>query len=297
VTRVVTAAACLDHDPGPGHPERPSRLATVLTALQADPMVELVTAAPAPIEPLLARHTRSYLDGVAALSAAGHGDFGADTPVDRATWTATLAAAGAALAALDHALTTGRHAFAAIRPPGHHALPESGMGFCLVNHIAVLAAEAYRRGAERVLIVDWDVHHGNGTQAMVAAESSTRFVSLHQWPWYPGTGATAERGAGNCFNVPMPAGLASAVYVDALWDGIVAATQGWAPDVVLVSAGFDAMHGDPLGGFTLEPADYATWVGRLRERFPTVPLVGLMEGGYVPARLADGVLATVRAMR
>jgi acetoin utilization deacetylase AcuC-like enzyme len=170
------------------------------------------------------------------------------------------------------------------------------MGFCIVNHVAVLACEALRRGHKRVLIIDWDVHHGNGTQALVEHDAAIRFVSLHQWPWYPGTGAVDERGVGNCFNLPMSQGLPAATYIESLWRGIERATDGWRPEVILVSAGYDAMLGDPLGGFTLEPTDYVTWVDRLRDRFIDVPMVALMEGGYTPARLADGVVATVRAM-
>jgi acetoin utilization deacetylase AcuC-like enzyme len=147
-----------------------------------------------------------------------------------------------------------------------------------------------------VLIVDWDVHHGNGTQALVETDATIRFVSLHQSPWWPGTGAASERGVGNVFNVPLPPGLPAERYTEALWDAVTAATSEWTPDFMLVSAGFDAMRGDPLGGFTLEPDDYARLTTRLRERHPAAPLVGVMEGGYIPARLAEGVAAHVRAL-
>lgn len=292
--RVFTAAACLDHEPGPSHPERPARLAAVTAALAAAGHAPVEAAAAAP-EPLLAVHDGGYLERVAAMSARGRGDFGADTPVGPASWAAATAAAGAALAALEYGLAHGG-AFAAIRPPGHHALRDTAMGFCFVNHAAVLAADAARRGLERILIVDWDVHHGNGTQALVERDPRVRFVSMHQWPWYPGTGAADEVGVGNCFNVPQPPGLRPEVYVEALWGGIRAATDGWTPQLVLLSAGYDAMRGDPLGGFTLEPGHYAEWVARIGDRCAGAPLVGLMEGGYVPDRLAAGVTATVRAM-
>ena len=294
--RVFTGGSCLLHRPGPGHPEQPLRLATVLDALRAEPGVELVESPEASLAPLLACHDREYLERAAALSAGGGGELGTDTPLSTDSWRATLAAAGAALAGLGHALAGHGDAFAAIRPPGHHALRARAMGFCVVNHAAVLAVEALRRGRDRVLIVDWDVHHGNGTQALVERDPAIRFVSMHQWPWYPGTGAVDERGVGNCFNLPMPPGLPASRYVETLWQGVERATAGWAPDLVVVSAGYDGMLGDPLGGFTLEAADYVTWVGRLRERFAGVPLVALLEGGYAPARLAEGVLATVRAM-
>ncbi len=294
--QVFTAPGCAEHEPGVGHPEAPIRLAAVLAVLRGDPAVAVTLSPPAALTSLLARHDAKYLATVAKRCAAGGGAFDEDTSASPATWGAVLGASGAALAALDCALRGRGHAFAAIRPPGHHALRDRTMGFCFVNHVAVLAAEARRRGHDRVLIVDWDVHHGNGTQAMVASEPATRFVSMHQWPWWPGTGAASERGVGNVFNLPEPAGLAPTVYLEALWHGIKSATDDWTPDVVLVSAGYDGMRGDPLGGFTLEPEHYATWTRRLRERFPAAPIAMVMEGGYAPERLAAGVLATVRAL-
>jgi acetoin utilization deacetylase AcuC-like enzyme len=170
------------------------------------------------------------------------------------------------------------------------------MGFCAVNTVALASSRARELGAQRILIVDWDVHHGNGTQSIVEAEADTRFVSMHQAPWYPGTGAAEERGVGNLFNRPLPPGLPPAHYVEALWSAVVTATDGWGPELVLISAGYDCLAGDPLGGFTLEPADCATWVTRMRERWPSTPIVATMEGGYLPERLADGVLATARAL-
>jgi acetoin utilization deacetylase AcuC-like enzyme len=294
--RVYTSKACLAHDPGTGHPDQPLRLKAVLDALRANPVVELLDAEPAALERALTCHDRAYLEQAAALSAAGGGELGADTTLSPGSWPAVLGATGAVLAALDHAHATGQHTFAAVRPPGHHALRNRAMGFCVVNHVAVAAAAARAMGHERVLIVDWDVHHGNGTQALVERDPDTHFVSMHQWPWYPGTGAADERGVGNCFNLPMAAGLPPAAYVETLWRGIELATRGWSPDLILISAGFDAMLGDPLGGFTLEPGHFALWVARMRERFAAVPIVGLMEGGYAPRRLADGVTATVAAL-
>ena len=293
---VFTARACLAHHPGDGHPDQPVRLGAVLAALDDAPGVTRVESPAARLDELLRCHDRGYLDRAACMSAAGGGDLGPDTPLDGHSWAAALGATGAALGALRHALAGSGHAFAAIRPPGHHALRNRAMGFCIVNHVAVAASAARAQGAERVLIVDWDVHHGNGTQAMVEREPRTHFVSMHQWPWYPGTGAAAERGVGNCFNLPMPPGLPPTAYVESLWRGVEQATSDWHPDIVLISAGYDAMRGDPLGGFTLEPEHYATWIGRLRARFPVVPIVALMEGGYAPSRLADGVVATITAL-
>ena len=169
------------------------------------------------------------------------------------------------------------------------------MGFCLVNNVVVAARYAQRRGLARVLIVDWDVHHGNGTQALVESDATVRFVSLHQHPWYPGTGMADERGVGNVFNVPRGPGLPRHALRGRSVGRRVAATTGWTPDLVLVSAGFDAMRGDPLGGFTLEPEHYADLTRRLRDRLPKAPIVGLLEGGYVPSRIAEGALAAHRA--
>ena len=292
---VVTAAECLAHDPGRGMPEQPARLRTVLQRL-ATAGVAVAEAAPAPPEWLAMLHDPAYLQDLEAMSLRGAGDYGPDCPVGPATWGATLAAGGAARAALTHALDGKGNAFAAIRPPGHHALRHGAMGFCYANHIALLATEARRAGRDRVLIVDWDVHHGNGTQALVEHDSTIRFISMHQSPWWPGSGAAEERGVGNIFNVPMPPQLAATRYVEALWDAVTVATTEWRPDLVLVSAGYDGMEGDPLGGFTLEPPHFADWVGRLRTAFPSAPIVALMEGGYLPARLANGVLATVAAL-
>jgi acetoin utilization deacetylase AcuC-like enzyme len=170
------------------------------------------------------------------------------------------------------------------------------MGFCLIANAVVGARHAQRLGRARVLIVDWDVHHGNGTQALVEHDDTIRYVSLHQHPWYPGTGMADERGVGNIFNVPRGPGAPPSRYVEDLWAAVVAASTAWTPDLVLISAGFDAMLGDPLGGFTLEPEHYAELTRRLRERLPTVPIAGLLEGGYVPRRLADGALAHLRAL-
>ncbi len=219
-----------------------------------------------------------------------------DTFVNRASWTAALGAVGATLAAVAYSHDGRGDAFAAIRPPGHHALPQRAMGFCLLANAVIAAREAQALGRARVLIVDWDVHHGNGTQALVERDPTIRFVSMHQWPLYPGTGAASERGVGNIFNVPRPPGLPPERYLADLAAAVEAATDGWAPDVVIISAGYDSMAGDPLGGFTLEPADYPDLVGRIRERCRGAPIVALLEGGYAPARVAEGVIATLEAL-
>jgi acetoin utilization deacetylase AcuC-like enzyme len=293
---IFTHPDCLRHDPGSDHPETPARLRALLARARAADGVRLVEASPATREPLLAVHTEPYLATLESMSGRGGGVLFLDTILNAASWTAVLGATGAVLAAVDHAHAGRGHGFAAIRPPGHHALAGKGMGFCLVNNVVVGARHAQRVGRARVLIIDWDVHHGNGTQALMETDPTLRYVSLHQHPWYPGTGMADERGVGNVFNVPRGPGLAASLYVNDLWAAIVAATTGWDPDLVLVSAGFDAMTGDPLGGFTLEPEHYADLTQRLRERFPRTPIVGLLEGGYTPSRIADGAMAHIGAL-
>ena len=290
---VTTSRACLDHDPG--LPEQPARLRAVLERLEADGRFAPREALPATVDALRLRHPAAHVAMLERHAAAGL-PAGEEVPLVPASWPAILGAVGATLAAVDHALAGRGHALAAVRPPGHHASADVAMGFCPVNAVAIAAAHARRAGAERILIVDWDVHHGNGTQAIVEREAATRFVSMHQAPWYPGTGTADERGVGNLFNVPMVPGLPRATYVEALWSAIGRASEGWTPDLVCISAGFDCLSGDPLGGFTLEPADCATWVARMRERWPQVPIVAAMEGGYLPDRLADGMLATAAAL-
>jgi acetoin utilization deacetylase AcuC-like enzyme len=294
--RVFTHPDCLRHDPGPDHPETPARLGVLLSALRRDPAIEVVEAAPGLRGALLAVHPDSYLRRLEAMSARGGGALFLDTILNDASWVAVLGATGAALAAVDHALAGRGNAFAALRPPGHHAFAAKGMGFCLTNNVVVAARHAQAAGRRRVLIVDWDVHHGNGTQALVQADDNVRYVSLHQHPWYPGTGMAEERGVGNIFNVPRGPGKPPSLYVDDLWAAIVAATIEWTAELVLLSAGFDAMRGDPLGGFTLEPAHYAELTTRLRERLPGVPIIGMLEGGYIPSRLAEGALAHLAAL-
>jgi acetoin utilization deacetylase AcuC-like enzyme len=270
----------------------------VLEALHAPALHAVVTwveALPAGRAALERVHPGSYLDGLEALAIAGGGPLDGDTYLGVRSWEAAVASAGVALRAVEAGLASGT-AFAATRPPGHHALAARAMGFCFLNNVVIAARHAQALGAARVLIVDWDVHHGNGTQALVETDSSVRYVSLHQAPWYPGTGAVTERGVGNIFNRPRPPGLPRERYRGDLLDAVDAALDGWTPDVLLLSAGFDSLAGDPLGGFTLEPEDVATWTGALLARAGGRPVVAVLEGGYRPDRLAAGVVALVRAL-
>jgi acetoin utilization deacetylase AcuC-like enzyme len=191
--------------------------------------------------------------------------------------------------------------FSAVRPPGHHALRDRAMGFCLFGNVAIAAHYAIAKyGCERVLVVDWDVHHGNGTQALVEHEPRIHFVSMHQWPWYPGSGAADDHGPHDTvWNVPMPPSLPAAQYVEALLGAVDAATTGFTPDLVLLSAGFDCLEGDPLGAFTLTLDDVHTMtralVGRA-ERWCGGRLVSALEGGYAPEAVAQAVLVHLRAL-
>lgn len=293
---VFTHPDCIRHDPGPDHPETPARLAVTLSRLARDPRAEIRQATPGQREDLLLVHPEGHLVRLEEMSRHGGGVLSLDTTMNEASWAAVLAATGAIAAAIDSALAGSGHAFAAVRPPGHHALAQRAMGFCLVNNVMVGARRAQRMGRQRVLIIDWDVHHGNGTQALMEQDATIRYVSLHQHPWYPGTGMADERGVGNVFNVPRGPGAPAERYVEDLWAAVISSTEAWTPDLVLVSAGYDAMRGDPLGGFTLEPQHYGTLTTRLRELIPGCPIVGLLEGGYVPERVAAGVAATVAAL-
>ncbi|MBE0594242.1 MAG: histone deacetylase [Gemmatimonadales bacterium] len=288
----------LAHDPGPGHPESPARIAILLERLRAfkpAAVMDWVEAEAVPEFAILRVHPRSHVERLRAVSAAGGGRLDADTAMSAGSFDAAVHAAGAALGAVSRALADGSSAFVPVRPPGHHATADTPMGFCLLNNVVIAARSAIdAHGLGRVLIVDWDVHHGNGTQALVERDNRIRYVSLHQWPLYPGTGLEHERGVGNVFNVPRPPGLPRERYVADLLSAVDRATDGWAPELILVSAGFDALAGDPLAGFTLEPADYVTWIGAWRAL--GAPIVSVLEGGYVPHRLADAALAHVLAL-
>ncbi len=295
---VVFHPATRLHDPGAGHPERPERIEAVLAALRAPELtatIEWVEGRPAVREQLERVHSPAYLDTLESLARGGGGALDADTVMSRDSWNAAVTAAGVAIAAVERGIERGS-GFGATRPPGHHALAGRAMGFCLINNVVVAARHAQQLGKPRVLIVDWDVHHGNGTQALVERDPSIRYVSMHQYPWYPGTGAADERGVGNVFNVPRPPGLAREVYVRDLLAAVDAALEGWPPDLLLVSAGFDSLAGDPLGGFTLTPEDVARWTTTLRARVAPAPVVGVLEGGYRLDLLAAGARAHVGAL-
>ena len=297
-TAVTWNSACRHHYGGAGHPERPQRFEAVLEALRRPELAALISwvaAQPAERSAIERVHTPGYVSMLAKLTERGGGALDADTFLGPRSWESVLASAGVALSAVEQGLRTGT-AFGITRPPGHHALAARAMGFCFLNNVVLAARQAQQLGQQRVLIVDWDVHHGNGTQALVEHDRSIRFVSMHQYPWYPGTGAEDERGVGNVFNIPRPGGLPRAVYARDFLTGVDAALSGWEPDLLLISAGFDSLNGDPLGEFTLEPADITDWTEALRQRMGARPVVAVLEGGYRLDLLAAGVVALVRAL-
>ena len=301
---LYTHPSCLAHDPGPGHPESPARLATVLDALDAPRFATLERRiAPRATPAQLARVHRAELidDILSNAPATGWCRLDPDTVMSPASAEAALRAAGAVCAAVDGVLATGlRRAFCAVRPPGHHATPSSAMGFCLFNNVAVAAAQAIAaHGLARVAIVDFDVHHGNGTQDIFWNDARVLYASSHQWPLYPGTGARGETGAGNIVNAPLPAGSGSIEFRDAFNRIVLPAIDDFAPQLVIVSAGFDAHRLDPLAGLELEADDYA-WVTRrlvdLATRHAGGRVVSSLEGGYDLTALRDSACAHVAAL-
>ncbi len=246
-------------------------------------------------------HRADHLDRLAALCAAGGGRLDPDTVAGRHSWDAAVHAAGAGLAAID-ALRASEHgsAFLAVRPPGHHATSARSMGFCLINNVAVSAAALVAAG-QRVVIVDWDAHHGNGTQEIFYDDPKVLYVSLHQWPLYPGTGSIDEVGGPRCLgtnlNLPLPAGATGDVYLAAFDRLITPVVEGFGPDWVLVSAGFDSHRADPLAGLGLSSGDYVDLVGRVLALAPRPGRTILfLEGGYDLEALRDSVRATATAL-
>jgi acetoin utilization deacetylase AcuC-like enzyme len=308
-TGLVLPPACLRHAPPPDHPESPGRLRALQQRLERDGFLGravAVTPREANDDDLHLCHTRAYLAAVqkdiarrAPVLSTG------DTHLSPGADASARAAAGAAMAAVD-AVCGGRvrNAFAAVRPPGHHATLSRGMGFCLYNNVAIAARHARRNwGVDRVLIVDWDVHHGNGTQDIFYDDPSVFFFSTHQAPWYPGTGWPDETGEGSArgatLNCPFPAGAGRREILGAFRRKLVPAMEAFRPALVLVSAGFDSRRGDPLGLFRLHDEDFRELteiVMEIADRWAQGRLVSVLEGGYNLAGMPVAVAAHLRAL-
>jgi acetoin utilization deacetylase AcuC-like enzyme len=294
----------LEHDTGV-HPERPDRIRGLEASLAARDWLgwEVREAPPAIEQQLLGVHTTEHLERVRGACERGE-PLDPDTPVVPASWDAALHAAGGACALVE-ALVAGEAptGFAALRPPGHHAEPDRAMGFCLLSNVAVAARHAIAaHGAERVLVLDWDVHHGNGTQAAFYDSAEVLFVSLHRWPFYPGSGAASETGigagAGFTLNLPQAGGSGAEEWLAALDERALPAVRAHRPDLILVSAGFDAHREDPLGGCLLGSADFGEMAGRVAGLAAVleVPVGAVLEGGYDLDALAESGIATMEGL-
>jgi len=303
------------HDPGWGHSEHQGRLRALASAVSKD-MVALhqrvaqVEARSATDEELLRVHTRDLLDQVQAAADRAMEEerpvpLDSDTLVSGASWDAAAGSSGAVLAAVD-AMAQGhvRNAFVATRPPGHHATADRAMGFCLFNHVAVAARYVQDQGlARRVLIIDWDVHHGNGTQDIFYEDADVFYLSLHQSPHYPGTGPAEETGTGagkgTTLNVPLSPGTPRGEYEARFLEALEEAWKRFSPEFVFISSGFDVLTGDPLGGLNVEPEDLHRFTREIMDLAREAAggrVVALLEGGYTPQRVGEGAVAVLRAL-
>ncbi len=304
-----TDSKCRKHDAGPGHPEQPARYDAVLAALEKAGLRAKMREVPSRAmtrDDLLLVHTAEYLDLAEREIRGGAEQLSTgDTGVGEHSWEAAMAAAGCALAATE-AVVKGdaTTAFCLVRPPGHHAGAARGMGFCIMNNIALAARHAQKRlGVGRVAIVDWDVHHGNGTQDIFYADGSVFFFSTHQSPWYPGTGAANETGEGagkgTTLNCPLPAFSGRVEIFECFERKLVPAMEKFRPELVLISAGFDSRAGDPLGQFQLADADFADLTRIVRGiagKYAQGRVVSILEGGYSLSGLASAATAHVAAL-
>ena len=307
-TALVSHPDYLLHDPGPHHPERADRLRAILAHLeQQDWFATLLQIRPAPAaEPWLLRiHTPSYVRRLQEAGPNAPVALDPDTHVSAHSYEVARLATGGVLAAVDAVMAgQAQNAFVASRPPGHHALPERAMGFCLLNHVAIATRYVQEHyGVQRVLIVDWDVHHGNGTQDVFYTDASVFYFSTHQYPYYPGTGTASETGEGpgrgTTLNVPLPAGSGDTAIIRAFRDQLWPAAEAFRPEFVFISAGFDAHQQDPLAQLQVTEAGYATLtriVMDIAARFASGRIVSVLEGGYHLEALARSVATHLQVL-
>jgi acetoin utilization deacetylase AcuC-like enzyme len=303
-TLLLTHPACLDHDTGYGHPERADRLRAIADALAAPEFKPLKReeAPRAELADIERLHPKAYVEMVhATIPKQGHKSLDPDTVVSPGSWEAALRATGASLYAVDQVMGgKADNVFCAVRPPGHHAEPSRAMGFCLFNTVAIAALHARaKHGAKRVAVIDFDVHHGNGTQAAFWSDKDLFYGSTHQMPLFPGTGARDETGVGNIFNAPLKAGDDGDEFRAAYEEGILPALDKFAPDLLIVSAGFDAHLRDPLAQLRLVEADFAWVTEKLMEtaaKHCGGKLVSSLEGGYDLEALAASTAIHVQTL-
>ncbi|MEC4891555.1 MAG: histone deacetylase [Oscillatoria sp. PMC 1051.18] len=297
---VIYSDQFLAHDTGRFHPERPERLTAIVNALQNAPWADRIDwQLPTPPQErnvlfwLEQLHDRDYIQLVKEVATGGGGRIDLDTPVSPQSYDVAMLAVSAWLDGVDRVLTSNDPAFVLARPPGHHAERRTGMGFCLFSNAAIAANYALTQPKiKRVAILDWDVHHGNGTQYLLETNPQIAYLSLHQSPCYPGTGNASERGMyANVLNLPMSAGSAIAEYQAAFADRVIPFLTKFDPDLLIVSAGYDANDADPLAGISLQPEDYGIFTKYCLQITRRI-LFGL-EGGYDLQALADSVLATI----